>query len=666
MSAAAERSAIPPGSPTGTELPPDESGPQRIGVREFSSVCISVLIHAVALLLLALLHVGLPDAGESYFIESFDVDQSAVEEFTKVLETETDPSNTFSIASASSVSTSAAGSGAAGGSASLGPATPLVPTETFGDPVRFDLKPSLAEGAGMGVLGEDLGEAEVAGESGAPVDDYAAALSRITLELLRLMRKEKLLVVWLFDESESMKDDQREIRDKFHKVYDELGLATRGAGKSRPGEEPLHTVVSSYGKSLHEILPQATADGEAVKQAIDRIPVDESGEENMCAAVSATVDRWRTQASRNNRRLVLVLVSDESGDDGTLIDGTIQKVRHAKAPVYVLGREAVFGSPWAHVRWKDPKFGLWHHLRISRGPESAFAECLQWDGLHGRQDSFSSGFGPYEQVRLAKETGGIFFVLPGEEQDLSGAGAREQRQFDFLDLKEYQPALVPRPEYDRLRAKSEFRRTLLDVVARLDPARHRELGIREHWFPLDRDGFRKEAQGEVTKAFQAMQLLDEISPVLDRLAPLRDSEPSERWRAHFDLMQAQLLCYRVRLFQYLLVMDRHVNAFPEPSQPNSNVWNLARTRPQLVPDDAQFGRLKQTFRIRIERQAYLDELQAQELRARQLFDLVQEQHPRTPWARRAAWELSLGFGVRIADAYRDPNYVGRDIKLPKF
>ena len=45
---------------------------------------------------------------------------------------------------------------------------------------------------------------------------------------------------------------------------------------------------------------------------------------------------------------------------------------------------------------------------------------------------------------------------------------------------------------------------------------------------------------------------------LDRVetaAPLRDKEQSQRWRAHYDLAHAQMLAYRVRLFQYILNLD---------------------------------------------------------------------------------------------------------------
>ncbi len=41
-------------------------------------------------------------------------------------------------------------------------------------------------------------------------------------------------------------------------------------------------------------------------------------------------------------------------------------------------------------------------------------------------------------------------------------------------------------------------------------------------------------------------------------------------------------------------------------------------------------------------------------------------HPNTPWARRAEWELAYGFGFQIIDSFRDPRYQNlKDIKFPK-
>ena len=109
----------------------------------------------------------------------------------------------------------------------------------------------------------------------------------------------------------------------------------------------------------------------------------------------------------------------------------------------------MFGYPYGRQRFKYSEDGVTEEfwLPIRRGPETAYPEALQWDGLHARWDAQASGFGSYEQVRIAKETGGIFFVLPGEEEDLVGEGANDKRKFEFLALKRYRPLLLSRREY---------------------------------------------------------------------------------------------------------------------------------------------------------------------------------------------------------------------------
>jgi hypothetical protein len=378
---------------------------------------------------------------------------------------------------------------------------------------------------------------------GAWVDGYGTALSQITQELVRMMRQQKVMVVWLFDKSESMKDDQKEIRENFHKVYEELKIVTQKDERlRRRGDDILLTSVWAFGEKYEPLTRQPTADIDVIRKAIDDVPIDPSGVENTCAAIGAAIDQHQRQASAQRRKLVLIVVTDESGDDHEqLLEPTLEKARRAKSPIYFLGREAIFGYPYARIRWKDPKYGLWHWIRIDRGPETAYPECLQWDGLHERWDSFSSGFGPYNQVRLAKETGGIFFVLPSEEESLAGAGAREQRRFDALDMKEYEPLLISRREYAQDVAKSKFRTAIMEVVRMLDPNEDSQLRIRRHHYPLDLPGFTREAQAQFGKAARSMAVLNQVIPILEDLKPLRAKEESQRWRAHFDLMLAQ--CY---------------------------------------------------------------------------------------------------------------------------
>ena len=63
-----------------------------------------------------------------------------------------------------------------------------------------------------------------------------------------------------------------------------------------------------------------------------------------------------------------------------------------------------------------------------------------------------------------------------------------------------------------------------------------------------------------------MGLLNTAIGILERIKPERDSERFDRWRANYDLIQAQCIAYRVRLFQFLLAMDDHAAHMPKPEK----------------------------------------------------------------------------------------------------
>ena len=86
-----------------------------------------------------------------------------------------------------------------------------------------------------------------------------------------------------------------------------------------------------------------------------------------------------------------------------------------KVPLYVIGRQSLFGYPFAHHRYVDPVTKDVYHPLMHRGPETADVEIYQWDGLYDRWDEQPSGFAPWELARLTKDSGGIYFLLPSEE-----------------------------------------------------------------------------------------------------------------------------------------------------------------------------------------------------------------------------------------------------------
>src|SRR6185312_9002048 len=164
---------------------------------------------------------------------------------------------------------------------------------------------------------------------------------------------------------------------------------------------------------------------------------------------------------KKDRRLLIVLVTDESGDDGSYVEEAHQAAMEHRVPIYVIGRQSLFGYERAHLRYVDPvtKDVYWPSIR--RGPETADIELLQFDGLHNRWDEQASGFAPYELARLAKDSGGIYFLLPSEEEMRV---RQREKAYSMTTLKEYVPDYESRIAYIERRQKSELRRTLFDII----------------------------------------------------------------------------------------------------------------------------------------------------------------------------------------------------------
>src|SRR6185437_11281595 len=171
---------------------------------------------------------------------------------------------------------------------------------------------------------------------------------------------------------------------------------------------------------------------------------------------------------------------------------------------------------------------------IRRGPETADVEMLQWDGLHDRWDEQPSGFAPYELARLSKDSGGIYFLLPSEE---NMRVRQREKAYRIADLKEYVPDYKSRIAYVSDRTKSEFRRTLFEVIqaTKWRPTADGPFYYPRH-FPIDPSAMVPAANEAGTLATERLNVLLAIHARLEKLQRLRDREPEKRWQAHYDLM----------------------------------------------------------------------------------------------------------------------------------
>lgn len=499
-------------------------------------------------------------------------------------------------------------------------------------------------------LAMDVGD-EAPGDPQAVVDGYDEAMDRITQEIMMMLAKGKVMVIWAFDQSESMKDDQEEIRQKIYLVYQELGLQSAAQG------DALVTGVVSYGDSFKIHTENPTSDVERIKQAISEVPIDTTGKERMCEAVLASIQRYKKVAISGRRQLALILVTDESGDQDTnvsLLEPAINEARAARCRCYVLGREAVFGYPYAHMRWRHPQTGHIHWLPVDRGPETAFVEQLQTSGFHRRYDAHASGFGPFEQARMARETGGIFFMLPSVESDLVRG---DNRKYELQAMRPYMPSLETRQEYALERDNSVLRSTLWTVISELNPYRPDRKDIIEMRmeFSANPQRFADQVAKEKIKAAQYVTFLHAAEQQLEKIRHEREQEIYPRWQANYDLLFAQVLAYKVRLYEYGAYLEEFIKnpkIVPLTKPPNARLaeWNI-RHRKETITGDLTKDHIE---------------------RATKMFQDVIKDHPGTPWAARAEWELARNFGIELQEEYHSPSPPGPrkprpvTIPVPKF
>ena len=620
--------------------------------RRSSSFLFSVGIHAAVVLCLAVLTRPLVLGDTQAILETImQPEERDREEFEKELDDSKTIAETMNITAGSVQSTIVGGS-----DAPLAQQTKVELEQVVREP---DVQIKLVDATlpGLDRLGEDLGEAEVTGEVGALVEGYGAALDRLTQELLRLMRTEKVLAVWMFDESESMKDDQEELKGRLHRVYEELKLVEADAAKLNRrnfSDDVLLTAITSFGASFHVHTPKPTSDSRQIMQAIDRIPIDRSGKENMCQAIQAAMKKYGKMA--RGRKVALIVVSDESGDDGDpyiapfadQIENALAALKLHRSPIYILGRESVFGNFYAYVRWRHPQTGRVHKLPIRRGPEAPSAEQLLYDGFRRRFDSHMSGFGPYEQVRLARDSGGIFFQLPHEEENLNDF---KQKQFASLRLREYLPNLDSRRVYIGEVSKSKFRVAIRTAIALLNPLNPQNQGLEipeiEH-FPVNPLQSTTKVLTRLQQISKVLQVMAVAHQKLNAVQALRDAEPSLRWRANYDLMSAQLMAYRVRLFEYGIALGQFGKNMPRlipPKNPPHNYWEIRHGSDKLLMPDAQ---QEKALGVTAE------QLRSYHREALQQLASVREAHEGTPWAMRAEWEEGRRFGATFRSWRYDP------------
>lgn len=489
----------------------------------------------------------------------------------------------------------------------------------------------------------------VRGMTGVGVTGTEGAVDRITYELLQAIEQRPTLVVWIFDSSVSMVTRRKEIRDRFDRIYEQLGIVQEEKRKRNGpgfGDDSLITSIVSFGNDVQFMTKKPTSNLSEIQSAIDNIEIDESGVEMVFHAVKTVADKYKTMrtsrgASDPERNVILITITDERGDDIQMAEEAIAVCKKFGIQSHVLGVPAPFGREFTYIKFvdPDPKYDQTPDWRqVDQGPETLLPERVHL----GYQDNYfeepviDSGFGPYALSRMCYETGGIYFSIHpnrqvGKRIDASQIEAFASRMSYFFSpdiMDRYRPDYLPSAEYLSRIKKSPLRESLVQAA---QIARVGTLDKPQQVF-IKRDEAR--FTGELTIAQQESARLSpelvNLCAVLAEGEKFRGKEASPRWLASFDLSYGTSLAAKVRAESYnaMLAKAKRGMSF---TKPESNTWNLKATDEISVDS-------------KLEKEAKL---------ATELLRSVSEKHAGTPWALLAQRELDNKMGWEWSESFTD-------------
>jgi len=465
-----------------------------------------------------------------------------------------------------------------------------------------------------------------------------AAIKKVGAAIRASLDLDPTLVVWLIDRTPSAQTLVGSAVSAAKALYSEADLKQLASA----GPEQLLTAVVAFDDKAEFILDPPSADLAQAQAALDKFPPSTSGRENTLAAVKQALGKYlsyRTDAA-HRREVLFVVLTDEAGDDGSLVDELADVLKKNALPVYCVGSPA----PWGQVNptAADPKKvdpAKADDSEPNYGPESVQSERVDIDmpqlvaSDSGRSDSnnyvnldyIDSGFGPYALERLCRSGGGQFLAIrPDSHSDNGFQGGGfwpngSELRFDSESPAKYAPEYVSAEEYRKLLAENKARQAL--VNAALLP----KLQITDS---PDRQ-FAKSNEAQMKRTLdRAQQYAATNAPKVDKLYDIlaagegdRTKLTSPRLKAQYDLALGRAAAAKARIDGYnsMIAALKRDHTFANES---SSAWIIE-------PADA------------FETESTIKKLAE---RAKTCLERVINEHPGTPWAKIAEAELQSPMG----------------------
>lgn len=499
-------------------------------------------------------------------------------------------------------------------------------------------------------------------------------------------------IIWLMDASLSLEEERGLLAPQVEEFYGQLLQEQQGLMEQDISMR-VNSIVFAFGATLQPVrMDRGAVTPEAMSRAIEFLPIDESGVENVMTSLITAVSN--VASGKKDERIEVVIWTDESGDDLHRLEDAIAICRTLKARVHVVGPLSVLGMRDGTQQFTLPK--PWEYrveLPVMRGPDSAFPERAQlpmW--FDSNADRWTDGpvvlaadsgnlggphrrkllapTGPYALTRLALATGGKFIALQRE-------GDRASMQGD--NYKDYLPDYGSGLEIMADIENKPLRRAIVEAAAITDAKIYSPPGF---FFPtivmdsypytrgilyVEPENFpgvlsqqisvhTRKLRGARQTVQQAIEVMlfrpgqlatsgtgsDSAKPkpsmILSKASiPVEyEYEKSPRWRAWYDLNLGRLLYQSVRMDSYVAVAEE-LTAKEAAEQIREQKFNSVTLRPSdNYPSSSEVSSRASLGRFLLER--------------------VVEEHPNTPWSQLAKWELehSPGFAYDFGTVVKLP------------
>ncbi|MEX2356903.1 MAG: vWA domain-containing protein [Pirellulaceae bacterium] len=419
------------------------------------------------------------------------------------------------------------------------------------------------------------------------------------------------LVIWMVDSTQSASDLRRDLAAAVKGLYGEF--QTKGFPSGDKSADILKTAIVAFGEKPEFVLETPTEDYAQVIEKFGSLPSDGSGKENTFAALQQVIDKY----SGEGRETLIILATDEAGDDANQVDATIAKATAAGVRIHAIGIPAPFGlerAPGSTSESRQDGMPV-----LVQGPETRSPQLLKMKFTSGGfgAEELDSGYGPFGLNYLTRATSGSYLI----PRDVSSGGwPGNAPRFDEKVMQRYPPQYISQQEYQQLLASNKAAQALhlvsqrAEIEAMVYPA--------TQFIVAEEARLKNDLDNAQRTAARLGPLVDSVYTPLDEAEKDRDNLSDRRMQAAFDLALGRAAAAKGRVDGYnqMLAILKGGRKFENP---DNDTWYL---EPANTLEEAG-SRLE---KVREQAEAALKR--------------VIEQHPGTPWAQLAEKELETPIG----------------------